>query len=92
MKTITVERFSKEANAVLEMAQSERVVVTRNGKPLAVVLGLLYKDEEDYALERDLPFWEMIRERRLKNKTIPWEEVKRELGLKTKSAKNSKRK
>ena len=92
MKTITIKRFSEDANAVFEMAQSERVVVIRNGKPLAVVLGLLYKDEEDYALERDKSFWEMIRKRRQKNRVIPWEEVKRDLGLKTKSTKKSSKK
>jgi len=91
MKTITVERFSKDANAVFELAQNQRVIVTRHGKPLALVLGLLYKDEEDYALERDRTFWEMIRQRRRKNKSIPWEDVKRELGLKTNLRKSTKK-
>lgn len=81
MKKVTVKQLAEEAAAVLDLAQSERVIVLQDGKPSAIVLGLKYKDEEDYALEKDAAFWQMIRERRKRNKTIPWEEAKRQLGL-----------
>jgi hypothetical protein len=81
MKKVSLKQFTEETTALLEVAQSERVVVTEKGKPLAVVLGLKYKDEEDYALERDTAFWQMIHERRKKNKGVPLAEVKRQLGL-----------
>jgi prevent-host-death family protein len=81
MKKISVEQLSKKTPAVLNLAQKERVIVTRNGKPLAVLLGIENKDEEDYALERDEAFWEMIHERRKEKKMIPLAEVKKRLGL-----------
>ena len=80
MKKISVEDFSKQATALLETAQRERVVVIRNGKPLAVLMGIENKDEEDLALERDEDFWQMIHERR-KEKTISFADVKKRLGL-----------
>jgi antitoxin HicB len=61
-----------------------------DGKPLPAPHR--FENEEDYPPERDASFWEMIRERREKDKTIPWEDVKRELGLKTKSLKKSRKK
>ena len=81
MKTVTVDQFSKDPLGLLTTAQSERVLVTRNGKPVALLFGLEFKDQEDYALERDDVFWHMIAERRKSNKTIPFDEVKRRLGL-----------
>jgi antitoxin (DNA-binding transcriptional repressor) of toxin-antitoxin stability system len=81
MKEITVEQLASETPALLSLAQSERVIVTRDGKPLALLLGLEYKDEEDYALEKDTEFWQMIQERRKGTKTVSLAEVKKRLGL-----------
>jgi antitoxin HicB len=80
MKTIAVERFPEKIKNLVEAAQQERVVVTRKEKPIAILLGIENKDEEDIALERDTAFWKMIRERR-RQKTIPLGEVKKRLGL-----------
>lgn len=91
MKEITIEQLSSEATSVLNIAQKERVIVTRKGKPSAILLGIEYKDEEDYALEHDKGFWRMIRERR-KEKTIPHEEVKKMLGISTKVKRTKKAK
>ena len=80
MKEVTVKQLAEQVATILDIAQTERVVVLQNGRPSAVVLGVKYKDEEDYALERDSAFWQMIRERRKRNKLIPWEEAKKRLG------------
>jgi antitoxin (DNA-binding transcriptional repressor) of toxin-antitoxin stability system len=90
MKKVTVKQLADETAAIVEIAQSERVVVTENGKPSAVMLGVKFKDEEDYALEKDAAFWQMIRERRKRNKWIPWEEAKKRLGLTSKPKKKVK--
>ena len=45
-------------------AQHERVVLTRNGQPVAVVVGIEGMDEEQLALCRSDEFWQLIRERR----------------------------
>ena len=91
MKKITIKQLVQNADAMMDVAQLERVVVVQNGKPVAVILGLKYKDEEDYALEKDKAFWQMIRERRRERKMIPWEDVKKELGLDQPKPRTSRR-
>ena len=58
----------------MQVAQQERILVTQNGKPVALVVGLENKDEEDWQLEMSLDFWQMIEERR-KRPTMPFQEV-----------------
>ena len=74
MKETTLEQFSKEPQALVEAAQLERILVTRDGKPLALVVGLENKDEEDWCLETSSDFWRMIEERR-KRPTVPLKDV-----------------
>jgi len=42
-----------------------RLVVTRNGRPFALVVGIENKDQEDLQLEASSEFWQMIGQRRL---------------------------
>jgi hypothetical protein len=62
----------------MESAQHERILVTRNGKLLAVVVGIENKDEEDLRLEASPDFWRMIEERR-RRPTRRLEDVEAEL-------------
>lgn len=64
MKETTIERFSADPQGFLQAAQQERVLVTRGGKPLVLLVGIEHKDQEDWDLEVSPAFWEMIRERR----------------------------
>ena len=75
MKEITLEQLAQETLASVEAAQHERVLVTRDGKPFALLVGLENKDEEDLHLEVSVDFWKMIEERR-REPTVSWEEVK----------------
>ena len=59
MKTIGLERAS--LGSCIDKAQQERVIVTRKGKPVALVIGI---DEEQLDLGRDDSFWRLIEERR----------------------------
>ncbi len=54
-------RGRKEA---VDSAQGDRVVVTRRGKPAAVLLGVEGKDWETVVCETSSRFWELIEERR----------------------------
>ena len=74
MKETTLEQFSKEPRAFVDAAQLEGILVTRDGKPVAMVVGLENKDEEDWRLQTSPDFWRMIRERR-KRPTIPLADV-----------------
>ena len=64
MKEATLEQFVRDPQAFVLVAQQERVLVTQDGKPLAVLVGVENKDEEDWQLEASPEFWRMIEERR----------------------------
>lgn len=72
MKETTLEQFAREPQAFVQAAQQERILVTQNGEPVALVVGLENKDEEDWQLEISPTFWQMIEERR-QRPTIPFE-------------------
>ena len=74
MKETTLEQFMKQPQAFVEAAQMERVLVTRDGKPVALVVGLENKDREDWRLETSPDFWRMIEDRR-KRPTSPFKDV-----------------
>jgi prevent-host-death family protein len=77
MRETTVEQMTKNVAKVLKDAQADRVLVTRSGKPVAMVIGLDNYDEEDLHYMNDEAFWAMIQERR-KEPTIPFAQVKKE--------------
>ena len=68
----------KKIKACLDEAQEDRVVITRRGKPTAVLIGVEGEDWETVILETDPNFWRMIQERR-KQPTISIEELKARL-------------
>ena len=78
MKEVTIEQLANRPTNWLKAAQSERLVITENGLPSAVVFGVQNLDEEDWDLQLSPEFWRMIEERR-REPTIPWEQVKAEL-------------
>lgn len=48
----------------LDEAQHERVVITRNGKPIALLVNIEGLDEEQLELGSSHTFWKLITERR----------------------------
>ncbi len=74
MKEITVERFSQDLESFLRAAQDERLLVTRGGKPVVLLVGVENKDQEDWDLEMSPDFWRMIEDRR-DRPSIPLQEV-----------------
>ena len=78
MKETTLERFVRDVHELLEEAQHERILVTRDGTPFAVVMGIAHKDQEDLRLESSSEFWHMIEERR-RAPTVRLEDVEAEL-------------
>jgi prevent-host-death family protein len=81
MKTITVRDLQKSIKEAVESAQRERVVVTRHGKPAAVLLGVEGRDWETVVLETSSELWKLIEERRAEP-TLSAEELERKLGAK----------
>jgi prevent-host-death family protein len=78
MKETTLEQFVRDVQEVMEEAQHERILVTRDGVPFAVVMGIAHKDQEDLRLENSPEFWRMIEERR-RDPTVRLEDVEAEL-------------
>lgn len=77
MKSVESNQFAANVDQYLHDALSEAIVVTKGGRPCAVVHGLDY-DNEQLKLMNSQEFWSMITQRR-KGPTIPWEEAKQRL-------------
>jgi len=78
MKETTIEQFEQGPRSVVEASQRERIVLTQDGTPVAVVVGLTNRDAEDAALENSPEFWRMIEYRR-RRATRTLEEAKARL-------------
>ncbi len=61
MKTLEVD---PALGAVADEALNENVVLTRDGQPIAVVVGVSGIDQEQLELSLDQNFWKWIAERR----------------------------
>jgi prevent-host-death family protein len=83
MKTIPVRDLQKKIKECVDQAQRDRVVITRHGKPAAVLVGVEGEEWEDVVLQTDPAFWKLIRARR-KQPTLSLDELKKRLGMKTK--------
>ena len=78
MKTVSVAKAQSDIEAVLDSAQNGSIVVTRAGRPSAVIVGVESYDAEDLALACSPSFWQLIESRR-KGRSIPLSQVKRRL-------------
>jgi prevent-host-death family protein len=79
VKSVSDQEAQANFQDVLAIAQNEQVVITRQGKPSVVVLGLESYDEEDLRLAGSPEFWNMIQLRR-QGRSIPLTELKARLG------------
>jgi prevent-host-death family protein len=64
MKTIGVRDLQKRIKECVDTSQEESVVITRNGRPASVVIGVEGSDWEDIVFQSDPAFWATLRERR----------------------------
>jgi prevent-host-death family protein len=78
MKTISVRDLQKEIRKSVDEAQKDRVVVTRNGKPAVLLIGIEGQDWESVVIQANAPFWKLIGKRR-KEKTMPLQEMRKRL-------------
>ena len=79
MKRIALEQLPQEIAELIVSAQRERVVVTRDGQPYALLVGVEGKDEEDLQLEFSPEFWRMIEESRRSTVSVGLKDVMVEL-------------
>ena len=64
MKTVNARDIQKKIKECVDMSQQDQVVITRRGKPAAVMVGVEGKDWEDVTLQTSSTFWKFIEERR----------------------------
>jgi prevent-host-death family protein len=83
MKTIEANPGEPQLSDLLDSAQAGKVLVTRNGRPSAVIIGVEGYDEEDLSLAASPEFWKLIESRRTGGQSIPLSTLKQQLGLNT---------
>lgn len=79
MKTVTVRDLQKKVKDCVDEAQQDRVIITRRGRPAAVLIGVEDRDWEDVVLQTDPAFWKLIQTRR-KQPTLSVDEIRAKLG------------
>jgi prevent-host-death family protein len=80
VKTVTVRDLQKKVKECVDGAQSDRVIVTRHGRPAAILVGVEGDEWEDVLLQTDPTFWKLIRSRR-RQPTLSLAQMKRRLRL-----------
>lgn len=78
MKTVAVRDLQKQIKQCVDSAQEDRVIITRHGRPAAVLVGVEGTDWETVVVQSDPTFWKLIRARR-HQPTITLAEAKRRL-------------
>jgi hypothetical protein len=76
MKVIGIQQISLDE--CVRQAQDEGVLLTRNGKPVALLVGVQGLDLEQVELGQSDEFWQLIRERRAQ-KTISRKELEKRI-------------
>lgn len=77
MKTLEIEQSTLDS--CVREAQSDRVLLTRDGRPVAVMVGLAGFDDEQIALGPNEEFWRLVAARR-REPMISRSELERRLG------------
>jgi antitoxin (DNA-binding transcriptional repressor) of toxin-antitoxin stability system len=76
MKVVGLEQTTLDS--CVNEAQRERVVITRRGKPVALIVGVEGMDEEQLQLGSSDKFWTLIEERR-KQRTVSRAELEQKI-------------
>jgi prevent-host-death family protein len=84
MKTISIRDLQARIKKCVDQSQNDSVVITRHGKPAALLIGLEGLDWEHVVLETNAAFWRLIQARR-HEKTIPLEEMKARLDARSRA-------
>ena len=80
MKTVALREAKQSLSGHVAHAQRERLLITKHGKPAAIVIGVEGQEIEDVLLAQDPEFWKLIEERR-RERSVPLTEVRATLGL-----------
>lgn len=76
MKTVPLRDMKQELSGYVAKSQKDCILITKHGRPAAVVWGVEGKDMEDIFYMTSRAFWSIIRRRR-RERPIPWSKAKR---------------
>jgi prevent-host-death family protein len=83
MKIIGIKEAKAQLSECLDIAQRDRVLITRHGRPAALVIGVEGEDLEQVILGSDEEFWRTLEERRKRPATLTSDDIRREFGIPT---------
>jgi prevent-host-death family protein len=86
MKVVALREAKATLSSCVEAAQRDRILITRHGKPAALVIGVEGENLEDLLTVGNPRFWELIESRRVSRKTVSLAEVRRRLRLPARAA------
>jgi prevent-host-death family protein len=77
MKLIDLKEAKTSLSSFVDQSQRERILITRRGKPAAVVIGVEGQDLEQVLLGDDAEFWKMIQQRRQSAAELTSDDIRR---------------
>jgi prevent-host-death family protein len=83
MKLIGLKEAKTTLSACVAESQHERVLITRRGRPAALVIGVEGQDLEEMLLAGDAEFWKTIEGRRRRHATLTSDDIRRSFGITT---------
>ncbi len=81
MKVVALGQAKNQLSAYVERAQNDRILITRHGRPAAILIGVEGEEIEDLLTMADSDFWAMIEERRRHSSTVSADEMRARLGV-----------
>ena len=81
MKVVAVREAKASLSEYIDKAQRDRVLITRHGKPAALVIGVEGEDLEDLLTMGNPRFWEMIEDRRRNSRSVTLADVRARYGV-----------
>ena len=91
MKVIPLGKAKNELSAYIDVAQNDRVLITRHGRPAALIIGVEGEEFEDLMTRSDPEFWRLIEARRSTSKVISATEMRKRLGMQRKAKPRGRR-
>lgn len=81
MKVVPLGKAKNELSTFVDEAQSDGVLITRHGRPAAIMIGVEGEAIEDVLTASDARFWEMLEERRKHSRAVSADEMRKRLGV-----------
>jgi prevent-host-death family protein len=85
MKVVAVREAKASLSEYIDKAQDDRVLITRHGKPAALVIGVEGEDLEDLLTMGNPRFWEMIEDRRREDQSLTLAEYARGMAFRSRA-------